>query len=78
VSRADELRRQADLIEQMDDLADAMEQALDAHRADLDDPAKKAAYRDAVLALQEARAVDRADRTAVTITADSVGHNVEG
>jgi hypothetical protein len=72
VSRADELRRQADLIERMDDLAADVERALEAHRADVSDPDAKAAYRDAVAALQEARAADRADRSGLGLVAESV------
>lgn len=68
-SRADELRRQADLIDQQDAVTAGMVQALDAYRADPTDE-NKATYRSAVDRLQEARAVDRANRAGISVVTD--------
>ena len=71
MSRADDLRRQADLLERHDEIAAAHEAALQAYR---DNPSEetKAAYRAAVDALQEWRAADRADRDGLTVAGDVV------
>lgn len=70
-SRADELRRQADLIDQQEAVTADMEQALAAFRADPTDE-NKAAYRAAVDRLQGVRAVDRANRAGLSVVADQV------
>lgn len=71
MSRADELRRQADLLERHDEIAAAHDAALEAYRADPSEE-NKAAYRDMAAALQEWRAADRADREGLTVIADTV------
>lgn len=71
MSRADELRRQADILEQHDEIVAAYEAALDAYRADQSDE-NKAAYQTAAAALQEWRAIDRADRAGTSVLADTV------
>lgn len=68
MSRADELRRQADLVQQMEVIAAQHDAALERYRADRSDE-NKAAYREATARLQEARAADRADRTGLGIVA---------
>lgn len=69
MSRADELRRQADLLERHDEIAAAYDAALEAFRADQSDE-NKAAYRDAAAALQDWRAADRGDREFAVLTND--------
>lgn len=70
MSRADELRRLADLLDEADRLAADMESAREAHRADPENPELRQAYRNAVARLQEARAAERADRSGMTVTAE--------
>lgn len=71
MSRADELRAQADAIEAEEALAAEYDAALVAHRADVSDPALKAAYEQAKVALSEARRTARADRTGVRVVGDA-------
>lgn len=72
MSRAEELRRQADLLDRHDELAAVYEAALQAYR---DDPTAETrqAYRDAAAALQEWRALDRAGRDGLMVAAESNG-----
>lgn len=76
MSRADELRRRADLLERYDEIAAEYEAALEAYRTDPSEELK-AAYREAAAALQEWRAVDRADRASAAVDGDAFA-SVEG
>lgn len=67
--RADELRRQADAMDDEDRLAAVMNAALELYRWAADDTTK-ANYRAAVQALADYRQAARADRTGLTVVAE--------
>lgn len=72
MSRADDLRAQADAIEAEERLAGEHEAALAAHRADVNDPDLKAAYAQAKQALVDARRATRAERDGLGVGGDAV------
>ena len=71
MSRADELRQQADLLERHDEIAARHERTLQAYR-DNPNEETKAAYRAAVDELQEWRRIDREGRAGLSVTAEVV------
>lgn len=68
--RADRLRAELDAVLAEEELADAMNAALDAYRADPTEEGR-AVYRQAVEALAANRQEQRANRSTVTVVAES-------
>lgn len=77
MSRADDLRAQADAIEAEERLAAEYEAAVEAYRADPTEAAKQA-YKDAAQALRDARRTARSDRTGVGVGGDAFLSNGSG